>query len=174
MLSNEIVLRPRFQMELEQVSSQLLARFSEAKKSQNKFVVSCLDDHIFIKLPSSQQHFWSPQLHLEITENDENSCSLNGFFGPNPTIWTMFMFLHVAVGILFMVNLTWLYSNYNLGNAIGLQIGIMVILVLTWILLYVAGRIGKKKGKPGMRELYDFMNEIINYNLQAPNSRTSP
>ena len=83
------------------------------KKSQNRFVISCVDDHIFIKLPKREQHFWSPQLHLEITEKDENTCSLHGFFGPNPTVWTMFMFLHVAVGILFMVDLTWLYSNYN-------------------------------------------------------------
>lgn len=161
MLSNEIVLRPRFQMELEQPCSQLLAKFSEAKKAQNKFVVSCVDDHIFIKLPNKEQHFWSPQLHLEISEKDENSCSLHGFFGPNPTVWTLFMFLHVAVGILFMVDLTWLYSNYNLENPIVLQIGIALFLVLSWILLYLAGAMGKKKGKPGMRELYNFMSETI-------------
>ncbi|MCB0467335.1 MAG: GTP-binding protein [Aequorivita sp.] len=161
MLSNEIVLRPRFQMELEQPCSQLLTKFSKAKKDQNIFIISCVDDHVFIKLPKNQQHFWSPQLHLELSEISENKCSLHGFFGPNPTVWTMFMFLHVAVGILFMVNLTWLYSNYNLGNSIGLQIGISIILVLTWVLLYVAGRIGKKKGKSGMRELYDFMQETI-------------
>tara|TARA_R110002020_G_scaffold133625_3_gene298162 strand:+ start:5243 stop:5734 length:492 start_codon:yes stop_codon:yes gene_type:complete len=161
MLSNEIVLRPRFQMELEQPCTQLLAKFSKAKKDQSKFIISCVDDHVFIKLPKNQQHFWSPQLHLELSEIYKNKCSLHGFFGPNPTVWTMFMFLHVAVGILFMVNLTWVYSNYNLGNSISLQIGISIILVLTWILLYVAGSIGKKKGKPGMRELYDFMQKTI-------------
>ncbi len=161
MLSNEIVLRPRFHMELEEPCSQLLAKFSESKKSQNKFIVSCVDDHIFIKLPNKEQHFWSPQLHLEITEKDENSCSLHGFFGPNPTVWTMFMFLHVAVGILFMVNLTWLYSDYNMENPIILQIGIAIVLVLVWIILYFAGAMGKKKGKPGMRELYNFMVNTI-------------
>jgi hypothetical protein len=161
MLSNEIVLRPRFQMELEQPCSQLIMKFSEAKKSQDKFVVSCVDDHVFIKLPNNQQHFWSPQLHLEISEITENHCSLHGFFGPNPTVWTLFIFLHVAVGILFMVDLTWLYSSYNLGNPIDLQIGLAVFLIIAWVLLYVAGRIGKKKGKPGMRELYDFMLETL-------------
>ncbi len=157
MLPNEIVLRPRFQMELEQPCSQLLKKFLEVKGSQGKFIVSCVDGHIFIKLPNKEQHFWSPQLHLELSETTEKKCSLHGFFGPNPTVWTMFMFLHVAVGILFMVDLTWLYSNYNLGNSIVLQISIAVVLVMLWILLYIAGRIGKKKGKPGMRELYDFM-----------------
>src|SRR5690606_34275508 len=161
MLSNEIVLRPRFQMELEQPCSQMLAKFSEVKKSQNKFVVSCVDDHIFIELPNSQQDFWSPQLPLEISEASENKSSLHGFFGPNPTVSTMFMCLHVAVGIFFMVNATWLYSNYNLGNPILFPIIIAAILILLWVLLYVAGRVGKKKGKAGMRELYDFMLETI-------------
>jgi len=148
-------------MELEQPCSQLLAKFSEAKKLQNKFIVSCVDDHIFIKLPNNEQHFWSPQLHLELSDAAENKCSLHGFFGPNPTVWTMFIFLHVAIGILFMVNATWLYSNYNLGNSINPQIGIAIGLVLAWTLLYFAGATGKKKGKPEMQKLYNFMMDII-------------
>lgn len=161
MLSNDIVLRPRFKLALNKNGNQITTLFCNAKQTQERFAISCVDDHIFIKLPKQEQHFWSPQLHLEISESTEDSCQISGFFGPNPTVWTMFMFLHVAVGILFMVNLTWLYSNYNLSNGIGLQVGIAVVLVLTWILLYVAGRIGKKKGKPGMRALYDFMDGII-------------
>lgn len=161
MLPNEIVLRPRFQLELEQPCTQILTKFSEAKKAQNRFHISCVDDHIFLKLPKNEQLFWSPQLHLQIMPSKNDNCSLHGFFGPNPTVWTMFMFFHVAVGIMFMVDLIWLYSNYNLGNSTVLQIGIAIALVAIWILLYIAGRIGKKKGKPGMRELYNYMLETI-------------
>lgn len=159
--SNEIVLRPRFQLELEQPSSGIIAKFAETKKAQRRFIVSCVDDHIFIKLPQKEQHFWSPQLHLEVSEILENGSMIKGFFGPNPTVWTLFIFLHVAVGILFLIDLTWLYSNYSLGNTINPQIWIAVFLVLAWILLYVAGAMGKKKGKPDMRELYDFMMKTI-------------
>ncbi len=160
-VSNQIVLRPRFNMALEQDCSQVLELFVKAKSEQNRFIVSCIDDHIFIKLPRKEQHFWSPQLHLEITEKDKNQCSLHGFFGPNPTVWTMFIFFHVAVGILFMVNATWMYTKHSLNNSIALQIGIAITLVLLWILLYFAGAAGKKKGKSGMRDLYNFMLETI-------------
>src|SRR5690606_32841666 len=122
-VSNQIVLRPRFKMELEQDCSHVLNLFIKAKAEQNRFMVSYIDDHIFIKLPNKQQHFWSPQLHLELTDKVKNQCSLHGFFGPNPTVWTLFMFLHVAVGILFMVNATWMYTRYSLDNPISLQIG---------------------------------------------------
>jgi len=160
-ITNQIVLRPRFKVELNHECTQIIELFKKAKSEQKRFTVSCVDDHVFIKLPKNQQHFWSPQLHLEVTEKTENQCSLHGFFGPNPTVWTMFIFFHVAVGILFMVNATWMYTSYNLNNPIGVQVGIAVALVLIWILLYFAGAAGKKKGKPGMRELYDFMMETI-------------
>ena len=161
LLPNEIVLRPRFQMDLEMPYAQVIALFKEEKKKQSKFGISCLEDHVFLKLPKEEQLFWSPQLHLELSEISENKCLLQGFFGPNPTVWTMFIFFHVVVGTLFLADMIWLYSNHQLGNSIGLQIGIAIGLILTWILLYIAGSIGKKKGKTGMKELHRFMLETI-------------
>ncbi len=148
-------------MELDVPCSQLLTRFFEAKKKQNKYGVSCVDEHVFIRLPKVDQLFWSPQLHLEIIESSENKCILHGFFGPNPTVWTMFIFFHVVVGTLFMADMVWLYSNWSLGNSFTLQTGIGIALVVIWGLLYVAGSIGKGKGKIGMQALYDFMMETI-------------
>lgn len=160
-LSNEVILRPRFQLELEMSKNQLLAQFLEAKKRQTAFKISHLEDHLFIKLPVEQQLFWSPQLHLEIDEISDNQCRVHGFFGPNPTVWTMFIFFHVVVGTLFLGDMIWLYSNFSLKTGTTLQLLIAFSLLLTWVLLYIAGSIGKKKGKPGMRELYRFMLETI-------------
>lgn len=148
-------------MELEAPCSQLIAKFMEAKKTQNKYGISCVDHHVFIKLPKAEQLFWSPQLHLEFSETSEGKCNLHGFFGPNPTVWTMFIFFHVVVGTLFLANTMWFYSNFSLNNPTTIHVGIAITLVLVWILLYVAGSIGKKKGKPDMQALYGFMLETI-------------
>src|SRR5690606_11776850 len=95
------------------------------------------------------------------TEISESKCTVDGFFGPNPTVWTMFIFFHVVVGTLILADMVWLYSYSSLGNPIGFQIGTAIGLVLVWIILYVAGSIGKKKGKVGMQSLYDFMMKTI-------------
>ena len=87
--TNTIVLRPRFKIELERDNESALKDFEDAKASQNNYIVNRIDDHVFIKFPKHRQHFWSPQLHLEINEIDKKSSLLYGLFGPNPTVWTL-------------------------------------------------------------------------------------
>ncbi len=163
-LSNEVVLRPRFKIELHRSNEKALETFEAAKKTQDDFIVSRVDNHVFIRFPKEKQHFWSPQLHLEINEVDEKSSLLHGLFGPSPTVWTLFMFLHFFVAVIFIGFGAWAYSNWSLGNSFGIQIGIMISMVLSWFALYFAGRLGKKKGKPEMHALHNFMNKSLNIN----------
>ena len=161
-LSNDVVLRPRFQIEMEVPASEVIRLFNDVKKNQKKFGIVQIEDHIFIRLPKEEQFFWSPQLHLEIEEKPEGTSLIKGFYGPNPQVWTFFIFLHVVVGTLFLINLIWIYSNLNLNKFYGLQIGMAIGLVIAWALLYLAGSVGKQKGKPGMLDLHRFILVVIN------------
>ncbi|MEM9144384.1 MAG: GTP-binding protein, partial [Bacteroidota bacterium] len=127
------------------------------------FLVKRVDDHVFIKFDKKQTHFWSPQLHLEIVQEHENedTSKLHGLFGPNPTLWTFFMFLHFGVGTFFVLFGIWAYSYASLNRPYGLQLGVMTVMILLWFALYAFGRAGKHKGKPQMRELYQFMMETL-------------
>ena len=163
-LSNEVVLRPRFKIELNRSNENALETFEAAKKTQKDFIISRVDDHVFIRYPKEKQHFWSPQLHLEINEVDDKSSLLHGLFGPSPTVWTLFMFLHFFVAVIFIGFGAWAYANWSLDNPFGIQIGIMILMDLSWFALYFAGRLGKKKGKPEMHTLHNFMNKSLNIN----------
>ena len=159
--TNEIVLRPRFKMELNHPNEEVLKVFNEAKTSQSDYIISRVDDHVFIRLPKHKQHFWSPQLHLEVNALEPNTSMLHGLFGPNPTVWTLFMFVHFFVAGMFIAFGIWFYTNWTLGNSYGIQLGLMILMVLVWFALYVAGRMGRRKGKPEMHQLHDFMNETL-------------
>ncbi|MBJ7882360.1 GTP-binding protein [Gelidibacter salicanalis] len=163
-ITNEIVLRPRFKKELNHDHATVLKVFEETKTTNKTFKIVRVDDHIFIRLPTHKQHFWSPQLHLEINEVDQNTSMLHGLFGPNPTVWTMFMFLHFLVAGLFIAFGIWTYTNWTLSNPYGIQLGMMLLMVVIWVVLYVAGRFGRAKGKAEMHELYDFMNTTLSNN----------
>ena len=157
----EVVLRPRFKFELKRNNQEALKLFEKAKNTQSEFVVSRVDDHVFIRIPKIKQHFWSPQLHLEINEVDENRSTLHGLFGPNPTVWTMFIFFHFLVAVLFIGFGAWAYGNWSLENSFGVQIGVMLLMIVIWFGLYFAGQLGKKAGMDEMYLLHGFMRDTL-------------
>jgi len=158
-IPNDIALRPRFQLELSGSKEELLTAFENSETKP--FLVKRIDEHIFIKFNQQNNHFWSPQLHLEIDIIDEKNSKLYGVFGPNPTLWTFFMFLHFGVATIFIVLSIWAYSSASLNKPYGLQLGLMIFMVILWFVLYFFGRAGKRKGRPQMQELYQFMMEVL-------------
>ena len=49
-LTNEIILRPRFKFDINLDNETLLKRFENAKNAPKEFIVSRVDDHVFIKI----------------------------------------------------------------------------------------------------------------------------
>lgn len=170
-LSNEIVLRPRFQTVLQAPAQRVLERFDQAEAPS--FLIKRVDDHIFIRFREKESHFWSPQLQLEILEDSElggekGHCRIYGLFGPNPTLWTFFMFLHLGVATLFIIFGIWAYSSAALGHPYGGQVGAMIGMVVVWFAFYFFGRAGKAKGKPQMNALFGFFNSCIAAEVRVP------
>ncbi|MGJ8549827.1 GTP-binding protein [Winogradskyella wichelsiae] len=160
-ISNDIVLRPRFKLKILANNNTVLENFEVHKKTQTKFIISRVDDHVFVRFPKKDQHFWSPQLHLEINKEENNHSIVHGLFGPTPTVWTLFIFLHFVVAVLCLGFGVWAYTSANLGNAFILQLCLSLLMILIWFLLYLAGRIGRTKGKQEMYLLHHFMEEIL-------------
>lgn len=167
--TNDIVLRPRFKIELSKNNQSILKDFEALKSNQSEFIITRLDHHVFIKFSKEKQHFWSPQLHLEIDEIDDNSSLLHGLFGPNPTVWTMFMFLHFIVAGFFIAFGIWAYTNWSLKQSYAIQVSLMLLMVVIWVVLYFAGSIGKASSKNEMRALNDFMHLALEHK-KAPQS----
>lgn len=160
-INDDIVLRPRFKIELDKNNEDALKAFEEAKNSQKDFIVTRIDDHVYIKIPRADQHFWSPQLHLEIMKVDENSSRVFGLFGPNPTVWTMFMFFHFIIAGLFIGFGIWAYTNWTLETDFAIQLFIAIFMIVIWVALYFGGRIGKATGRDQMVLLYNFMKSLL-------------
>jgi len=162
-LSNEIILRPRFKFNVKEDNNVLLSLFEDKSKSQSDFIVTRVDDHVFIKISKEKQHFWSPQLHLEINEDFDNkdNCMIYGLFGPNPTVWTMFMFFHFVVAGFFIGFAIWAYVNWSLENSYAIQLFITLLMMVIWFALYFAGRLGKRTGMDQMHELHHFMRDTL-------------
>lgn len=160
--NSELFLRPRFSIDLNVNSGVLLQRFlEEFKKSETKVNGNIVDGHIFIAVFKKDEHFWSPQLHLEIIEETKGTSTLKGLFGPKPQVWTLFLFVHFVVGVSFLAFAVMLYTKYSLKESVLLPTVMLIVLPLVWTLLYFLGQIGKDTGKKQMQQLHNFMIKVI-------------
>lgn len=160
--NSELFLRPRFHVDLALSKEKLLQKFHQhlaAKKSD--FPHKIIDDHMFIDIPKKDNHFWSPQLHLEVVAQEEGA-RLKGLFGPKPQVWTLFMFVHFVVGTSFLGCAAWAYSNASLGKDMAVPMIFLFVLPLVWIILYLIGRLGRDTGKKQMKKLQQFTLDTLN------------
>lgn len=161
--NSEVFLRPRFTIDLEGSAKKNLDKFSEELKKENcTFLGNIVDGHVFISVSKKEEHFWSPQLHLEILEKPNDKSLLKGLFGPKPQVWTLFMFIHFIIGVSFLGFGVMLFTRISLEISIFFPLMMLILLPFIWVILYFLGKIGKDTGKNQMQKLHDFMIEVVN------------
>ncbi|SDW81743.1 hypothetical protein [Flavobacterium degerlachei] len=160
---NEITLRLRFNLEIQENSASLLSKFEKYSniKSEN-FTIKTSDNHIWLDIVPSKRKYWTPHLHLELEPKSDSETHIRGLFGPDPTLWTFFMFLHFIIAALFFVFGAMAYSDYILKNSLTLDVSIMVLMTVFWFSLYYLAMTIRKKGSQQMKELDTYFNTIIN------------
>jgi len=152
-------------MDFDTSSNELLQKFKDNfKNPECKYCSKIVDGHIFIDVPTEDDHFWSPQLHIEIEEDGNNKATVKGLFGPKPQVWTLFMFIHFAVAISFLIFAVMAYSRWSLKENIVFPIIMLIALPSFWLVLYFLGKIGKETGHTQMEELHSFMLKTLEKN----------
>jgi ABC-type multidrug transport system fused ATPase/permease subunit len=161
---NRVLLKPRFKMELEDKSvDEVLNAFKEnLAKNDCKYCSKISGNHIFLDVPKEENHFWSPQMQVEILKNKNDKTIVKGIIGPKPQIWTFFMFVHFIIATLFVVFFVWFYTNWTLNKDYQFQKYMLLILPILSVGLYFFGQSGKRIAYNQMVELDRFLMEIIN------------
>lgn len=117
---NKIAIRPRFKIDVKLPKDELISRISsEIENCNGRCEINLLRNHIVFKIPEAIQHFWSPELSIEIEESKEKSV-LHCILGPRSAIWTLFATfygLSLFAGLLgIVIGLSqWSIGNYPYG-----------------------------------------------------------
>ncbi|MEP5071509.1 MAG: GTP-binding protein [Crocinitomicaceae bacterium] len=122
------------------------------------FIHSYLPGHIYVKIHPLRQHFWSPQLHLSL-EQDADKVIIRGLYGPNPTVWAIFFFSYVALGILSLFLGMWGLTRWSLGMDHAILWAIPVFAVIA-VILYLSAQAGQKLGAQQMFDIHHFYEAI--------------
>ena len=153
-------LRPRVRIVTKNSPQVVLEQINEKLTDQKlNLQGQVVQEHAFIRIPEEKQHYWSPELHVWAREQDGETI-IYGVMGPQPKIWTMFMFFYTAV-----LTLTFFGSSYGIIQQIldmdapflwSIPLGILGVL-----LVYGAAQYGQYRGKEQMQELRKFLDEAV-------------
>ncbi len=152
--------RPRIRRESPKSVEETIATFKKTFDEDNKTVLGTIvQHHMIFKIRQKDQHFWSPELHLSV-DDYEGTILVRGHVGPKSTVWTMFIFMYILVGVLALFSLMIGLSNWSLDiptNAFWYSGGA----VFLFVLIFIAAQVGQKIGHEQTEILMAFFNNTF-------------
>jgi hypothetical protein len=139
-------IRPRFEQIIELDIETTRERISShINREGSRCVVKNFPGFIGILIPEHDQHFWSPQLHLSLYTEDPGKTIIRGTYGPNPNVWSLFLYGYLIVGTLGLFAATLGFAQCMIGNT-PWGLWIFGATSATAALLYFTAQIGQKLG----------------------------
>ena len=159
MARNFYLLRPRFQLVVDLPASEARERIGEGLAGAGEDVIGDVySDHIELNIPTEDRHFWSPQLKLVFYEESEGRALVDGRFGPNPNLWTLFLAAYVFFLMIGFAGLMIGTSQWGLGQTPS---GLYLSLVggVGFFGVFVISRIGQRLAAEQMDLLGRFVRQ---------------
>ncbi|MGI9527562.1 MAG: hypothetical protein ACR2MS_10680 [Weeksellaceae bacterium] len=160
--------RPRFKIKTNLSREEIKMRLARQFHLQKTVLGGYIGDELsVIYLRNEKDKFWTPQLQIrtEVDEVSKDITYIRGLFGPKPAIWTFFIFLYTLGGTIFgffaMIWFVQLRLNVASNLIIWAWIGLAIILGT-----YMAALIGRRMAKRHMKVLKDFMEKVVNDELE--------
>jgi hypothetical protein len=160
-------MRPRFRKPIALAPDDVMARFEDCiDAGACPYVTRLYERQIEITVPDDRQHFWSPYLNLRFIEDGE-TAELDGRFGPNIGVWTMFVAAYAVLGIVGSVGLIMGISQSSIGQEpSGYWIAAACFGAI--VLVYAIAMVGQRLAGPQMTELRAFVEETATGDPDVP------
>jgi len=160
---NKVQIRPRYTFSVPIRKEKVLTKLRDALKNEppgltGKFVKPL----VVISVNEEDQHFWSPELSLDLEEKSEGTeirCTL----GPRSALWTMFATFYGFSVLIGVAGLVLGFSQLTLGmNAYGFWLVPVSIILL--VAAYGIALTGQKLAYEQMLHLRSFIKKTLKKN----------
>lgn len=151
-------IRPRFKHFIKADKDELEHAINTALSHEKQFDFHHIPDHICIKIHPNERHMWSPQLDISF-EPEGDTVIVRGLYGPNPTLWALFFFGYVVIGIATMAIVLWGFSVKSIGLETNVFWGIPALAIAA-VVLYMVSQTGQKLGAQQMFDIHHFYERV--------------
>jgi hypothetical protein len=139
-------IRPRFSQTVNLKPETVQERIAAKIESGNHgCTVKRFPGYLTLRIPETEQHFWTPQLTLSLDPTDQGKTQINGTYGPNTDVWSMFLYGYLLVGTLGLFTAILGIVQAVIGVFAWGLIPFFILLTLA-IALYLFAQFGQKLG----------------------------
>ena len=153
-------LRPRYRylsdLTKEEMRVRIISALKDPEVNLKQLQQRSVDHHLVLVYPRRHKHFWSPVMDINIEPRSDKKSLIRVLIGPEPSIWTLFMFFYSLGGMAVLGGIVLGSSQYILGKGSWYFMLIPAGLLLIGF-FYFAGLIGKSRAEEQMRELKSFV-----------------
>ncbi len=153
---DNLYIRPRFHFEAPCKAEDLLNSLKENLKKEGSACSGYVAlQHVVLKIPYEDQHYWSPQMGFSI-EEEKGKTIVRGLVGPMPAVWTLFVFIYAFIGFTGGFASIHGLSKWSLGDY-TIYLWALPLTIMLMATAYIAGKAGQKLGKDQIRILRDYL-----------------
>lgn len=162
---SSVELRPRFRYTTALSHDEIADRIRAYQKEKPVARLSSATEyHVTIRIPKTDQHYWSPQLDISM-EEDEDGLFLRCLVGPSPSVWTKFVFFYAVIGFVALIGSILGMSQMMIEK---MPTGFIAfpIAIAAFVVVYSMGQTGKQLGRDETILLKNFFEEAMLGDLQ--------
>jgi len=158
-------LRPQFTVHLPGGVDEVRHQLAEGMKQHGEhFDVKSFPGYLSLRVPESEQHYWSPQLQLSLDAADDGT-QITGIYGPNTNMWASFLYGYLFVGSVGLFS--------GLFGACQLCIGdhpwglwVFALMLAAAAGLYLSAQMGQKLGARQTFELHQVVEAAVGRTIE--------
>jgi|GEM_PF-476029 len=154
-------LRPRFDIILNRDPKTVIADFQAGLARPDVALDGKVrGDSLQIGLPPAEVNTWSPSLDLRIEPHEGGGTIVRGRIGPQPQVWTTFMFFHMMIAMVGLGGLMWGIAQMVAGGS-GWPMWILPGALVLHVFVAGAAFIGQGLGADQTHRLRSFVDDVV-------------
>lgn len=150
-------IRPRFTLKIN-CDPEVAIDYIEKQIDRDRTVSGERSDHLlFLKTPSWEQHYWSPEMTVRIEiEEWTDYTTVSCLVGPRQTVWALWAFIYSAVAVFTTFGGIFGLVQYNESGS-SPWLWVIPLGVIMIGSAFIAAKIGQRKGRDQMLHLISFL-----------------
>jgi len=150
-------IRPRFALKIDQEPEKAIDHLEKCLIDDKTVSGERSDQLVFVKTPSWEQHYWSPEMTVRIEVQEYTDyTTVSCLVGPRQAVWAMWAFIYSSILIVTIFGGIFGLVQYDQDGS-SPWVWVIPIGIIALSSAFVASKFGQRKGRDQMLHLVSFV-----------------